>query len=367
MSPALSHVICRERGEDSYSPAVPEGLLQRSPATAQTSTGSIAEELNLSPLPPMRTTGRHRRFRPLHSSPDRERGRKRMSGIRRVLFASPGKSPHSGSKTPPQASPVRVQDEQRATSLPWKRVSPTLTFSDMDDIPARLCSKRRKNSQGNTISTAGGFQHPVDDQDQMIRLAMEHNRAANLVGDFTRECRLPVTNHDNTDLRFITPDTMADLLQGRYDDDVTNHVIIDCRYPYEYDAGHITGADNIYTRQNIRERFLSSPTKRDCLHTVVIFHCEFSSQRAPALVRYLRGEDRKMNLDLYPRLYYPEVYILEGGYKAFYEEHLALCTPQDYKPMVHDDHVADLKHYRSKANLVTTRKRTPAFKSRLEF
>ena len=202
----------------------------------------------------------------------------------------------------------------------------------------------------------------------MVRLALEHNlQQPNLVGDFTRKCRLPTSNiDDNSDLKYITPDTMAELVQGQYSDDVKHHIIVDCRYPYEYDGGHIQGADNIYTRQSLRERFLSSPSKRDCRSTLVVFHCEFSSQRAPGMLRYLRGEDRKINYELYPQLYYPEIYILEGGYKAFYESHPSLCDPEEYKPMIHDDHIADLKHYKAKANLIT-RKRTPAFKSRLEF
>ena len=32
---------------------------------------------------------------------------------------------------------------------------------------------------------------------------------------------------------------MANLIVGRYDDVIPNYRIIDCRYPYEYDGGHI--------------------------------------------------------------------------------------------------------------------------------
>lgn len=34
----------------------------------------------------------------------------------------------------------------------------------------------------------------------------------------------------------------------------------------------------------------------------------------------MRGIDRKKNGMAFPRLYYPELYLLEGGYKAFYEQ-----------------------------------------------
>jgi hypothetical protein len=52
---------------------------------------------------------------------------------------------------------------------------------------------------------------------------------------------------------------------------------------------------------------------------IVIFHCEFSSERGPGLLRFLRNQDRALNEDCYPYLHYPELYLLEGGYKSFYE------------------------------------------------
>ena len=38
--------------------------------------------------------------------------------------------------------------------------------------------------------------------------------------------------------------------------------------------------------------------------------------------RFLRSQDREMNKDNYPLLTFPEIYLLEGGYKAFYYSHL---------------------------------------------
>jgi M-phase inducer phosphatase len=72
-----------------------------------------------------------------------------------------------------------------------------------------------------------------------------------------------------------------------------------CRYPYEYDGGHIRGARNIYTKEQIFKEFVdikqpehnpdvgesvqqsetSTPKKRN----ILIFHCEFSSERGPSL------------------------------------------------------------------------------------
>jgi hypothetical protein len=36
-------------------------------------------------------------------------------------------------------------------------------------------------------------------------------------------------------------------------------------------------------------------------------------------LRYFRSEDRNIHERSYPQLHYPEIYLLEGGYKGFYE------------------------------------------------
>jgi len=48
---------------------------------------------------------------------------------------------------------------------------------------------------------------------------------------------------------------------------------------------------------------------------IIIFHCEFSQKRGPRALRALRSLDRQLNV--WPNLYYPEVYLLEDGYKNF--------------------------------------------------
>lgn len=101
--------------------------------------------------------------------------------------------------------------------------------------------------------------------------------------------------------------------------------IIDCRFDYEYKAGHIKNAINI---DNIEKLKKSSIIFKD---KILIFYCEFSSVRAPRLAKYLRNYDRFNNE--YPNLDFPEIYILEGGYKRFFESHDCLCVPKFYLPM----------------------------------
>ena len=78
---------------------------------------------------------------------------------------------------------------------------------------------------------------------------------------------------------------MINVLRKNYASEIENLHIIDCRYPYEYEGGHIESAKNLYSRSQIHDEYfrqtieLKDPTKRN----IFIFHCEFSSERAPAL------------------------------------------------------------------------------------
>lgn len=235
------------------------------------------------------------------------------------------------------------------------------------------------------------------------------------------------------------------MLNGKFDDQIDEYIIIDSRYPYEYEGGHITQALNIYKKDELIEEFfikrlnfkqirkkITSSMSSSCLSTylnqqnvklvqrksiadiqeqqenesmdhdggqqqqqasstnagqqtldsgkrvIIIFHCEFSSERGPTLyeplfyissfffiifnflkcfslslfvcrLKFLRNQDRILNENFYPHLFYPELYLLEGGYKSFYETFKNYCEPQTYKPMLHSEHVDDYKHFRAKA------------------
>lgn len=55
----------------------------------------------------------------------------------------------------------------------------------------------------------------------------------------------------------------------------------------------------------------------DWSRTVVVFYCEFSSERGPRMFRHIRNLDRRLHLASYPALAVPHMYVLAGGYKAF--------------------------------------------------
>lgn len=174
----------------------------------------------------------------------------------------------------------------------------------------------------------------------------------NLVGDKSRPFSLPTISGKHKDLKSISPDTMVRLLKDEFSEIVDTVTIVDCRYPYEYEGGHIKNAINLWNESDLKNYFINKKhesTAAENGRDIVIFHCEFSSKRGPNLTRYLRQIDRELNADNYPALHYPEIYLLEGGYKAFYHEAQDLCVPQTYKPMDHPDHVQQLKRYRTKS------------------
>ena len=64
---------------------------------------------------------------------------------------------------------------------------------------------------------------------------------------------------------------------------------MDCRFAYEYNGGHIPGAINLGTGGEVEEFFFGDSVARPVpsmsgdggKKTVLVFHCEFSQERAP--------------------------------------------------------------------------------------
>lgn len=111
-------------------------------------------------------------------------------------------------------------------------------------------------------------------------------------------------------------------------------MILDARFDYEHEGGHIIGAHNVYLPTHVEDLKDQFANMRMGDRLCVVIHCEFSSQRGPKLFRELRAWDREMNV--YPNLHFPEMYILQGGYKEFYNNFPEWCT-RGYVPMHHRD------------------------------
>lgn len=142
----------------------------------------------------------------------------------------------------------------------------------------------------------------------------------------------------------ITGTTLNKLL-GSMDAEMFNkeYVLVDCRFPYEYNGGHIkvfiwTFGILIFSTQStftprkswflfsiLKKRSNLQYLKRKSQSSIVSFRrnevrqCNFLFFYSTFFrAKMLRSEDRKRNL--YPRLHYKEMYLLDYGYHKFFLE-----------------------------------------------
>uniref|UniRef100_A0A3Q3BC66 M-phase inducer phosphatase n=1 Tax=Kryptolebias marmoratus TaxID=37003 RepID=A0A3Q3BC66_KRYMA len=248
--------------------------------------------------------------------------------------------------TAPLMTPVircRPRNLFRSPSMPSPVSRPSVKRPDCpadENTPIRV--KRRRSLAGTQVTT---MQRSKSFCQAEIEKLLDRQTGSNeLIGDFTKPFALPTVDGDHQDLKYITSEMMMAALTGRFDHLIEHVIVIDCRYPYEFEGGHIKqGALNLHQEDEVENFLLRTPTVPSCpdKRVVIIFHCEFSSERGPKMCRFVRARDRAMNE--YPNLHYPELYILKGGYKNFF------CEPQSYRPMHHEDFKEDLRKFRHKS------------------
>ncbi|XP_045063377.1 M-phase inducer phosphatase 2 [Coregonus clupeaformis] len=250
----------------------------------------------------------------------------------RGLFRSPSMPSQVGrvplKRPQDQNTPVRVK---RQRSL----VETRATTMDQDDrSPSKMVCSEHHIQRSKSFCNHTEIEKLLDKE---------------LIGDFTKPFVLSTVQGKHQDLKYITPEMMVSALSGQLDHLVERIMVIDCRYPYEFDGGHIKGALNLHQEEQIEEYLLRSPIAplSPDRRVLLVFHCEFSSERGPRMCRFVRERDRTMNQ--YPNLHYPELYILKGGYKEFFHHFQMQCEPQGYRPMDHQDFKEDLKNFRLKS------------------
>jgi rhodanese-related sulfurtransferase len=72
-------------------------------------------------------------------------------------------------------------------------------------------------------------------------------------------------------------------------------IVIDCRYEYEYLGGHIKGAMNINSEDDLERFFFSNQETIESLmqsQAIIVFHCEYSQKRGPLMYSIMRNLDR---------------------------------------------------------------------------
>ncbi|XP_033756521.1 M-phase inducer phosphatase-like [Pecten maximus] len=170
-----------------------------------------------------------------------------------------------------------------------------------------------------------------------------------LIGDGSASHHLTTVAGKHIGIKCVSSNILSETIRNK--DKREQIRLVDCRYPYEYTGGHIQGAECLYSQEqilNLLEEGSRSAESGRTPHKLV-FYCEFSSVRAPSMYRFLREKDRALNRDKYPSLIYPEIYLLDGGYQAFFQSFKELCTPSSYVPMRSQSHLDDLRHFRAKS------------------
>ena len=132
----------------------------------------------------------------------------------------------------------------------------------------------------------------------------------------------------------ISPLVLSEILLGKYDLVFDDLFVIDCRFNYEFNAGHIQGAINFQTQEFLINSFFENPRK----NTIFVFHCEFSVNRGPTVALLFRQIDRFFNTNHYPNLFYPKIYILDGGFKLFFKNYSQFCEGF-YLPMSNKENI----------------------------
>ncbi|KAL4640236.1 M-phase inducer phosphatase 1-like [Arapaima gigas] len=252
---------------------------------------------------------------------------------RRDLFSSPLlPSPSCHSRQKRHNGP---QDENTSVRVKRPRSVPGLQAESG-------LQKKENTETGDKLDQSLKICHP--DIEKLLE-----NDTKDLIGDFSKPFLLATVEGKHQDLKYITSEMMSSVLNGKFDHLVEKILVIDCRYPYEFEGGHIKGALNLHHEEDVEQYLLkkpitpSSPDKR----VLLIFHCEFSSERGPRMCRFVRERDRMLNQ--YPTLFYPELYVLKGGYKEFFPRFQKECEPQAYRPMHHEDFKEDLRRFRLKS------------------
>lgn len=162
-----------------------------------------------------------------------------------------------------------------------------------------------------------------------------------------QEAVLPtVYSSKHPDLNVITPETVAKLLRGDFKEHLAGFQLLDCRFPYEFEGGSLKGATSLCDPEKMETQFFLSTTLEYSARMALIFFCEFSANRAPKMLRHVRNVDRRLHADSYPELYYPELYLVDGGYKSCFETlQQEICGPSAvYVTMEDEQYVEECRH-----------------------
>ncbi|KAK2809771.1 hypothetical protein Q5P01_000493 [Channa striata] len=193
-------------------------------------------------------------------------------------------------------------DSEMLTGMSSLLIAPLVTDSTGEDLPAIHCRRRSmfaSQSMPSPVSRTS-VKRPDCPRDGNTPVRVKRGRHVSETHDTILEQNpesprmpflLPTVEGRHQDLKYITSDTWSKLL---------SLTVID---PYEFGGGHIKGALNLHQEDRVEEFLLKTPIvpSRPEKRVILIFHCEFSSERGPRMCLFGRERDRAEND--YPKLH----------------------------------------------------------------
>ncbi|XP_064559807.1 M-phase inducer phosphatase 1 isoform X2 [Zonotrichia leucophrys gambelii] len=261
-----------------------------------------------------------------------------------------------------RAKRCRLFGSSSMSSIAGRTTQKRMERSQEENSPGK--SKKRKSLPGTSEDSTSLKLVRTQPSTAEIESILDSDQR-DLIGDFSKSYLFDTVDGKHQDLKYIDSEMIVSVLTGKFESFIKQCVIIDCRYPYEYEGGHIKGAINLHMEEEVQNFLLKKPIQpSEDKRVIVVFHCEFSSERGPRMCRFVREQDRLSNE--YPNLHYPELYVLKGGYKDFFSRCQSFCEPQSYRPMHHKDFKEDLKRFRTKSRTWAGEKSKREMYSRLK-
>jgi hypothetical protein len=130
------------------------------------------------------------------------------------------------------------------------------------------------------------FEHPGDVTKQERKDYVPSGLGAIMDIDEIPTLKLPHFFSEDEDaskvnLPRISHETLVSVLDGGYNHVYDQTLVIDCRFEYEYNGGHIQGAKNYNDKEQLKKELFSGLPPP--ANTLIIFHCEYSKHRAPMM------------------------------------------------------------------------------------
>jgi M-phase inducer tyrosine phosphatase len=180
---------------------------------------------------------------------------------------------------PPRANifsqvPIGLKQRTQLGSFPASRMN----GSPIQNL-ARKAASTAQRPRKQFRRTLSMFEHPAD-----VMRTEKKQVSLDVVMDVDENPQLILPNfvpEDKPDsLPRINQETMLSVLNGEYKGPFDRTMVIDCRFEYEFNGGHIDGAINFNDKDQLAKQLFSEASSQP---TLIILHCEYSAHRAPLM------------------------------------------------------------------------------------